>query len=304
MAAPRTEHADDRYAGLDAWPSGRILAAIAAAQRGAIDAVATVVPALAAAGEAIAERIRGGGRLVYAGAGSSGLLAKVDALELPGTYGIAEDRVPVLMAGGDASFVTLAIAAEDDAATAVEGVDCLGVDARDALLAVSASGRTPFAVAALRRARERGALTVGLASNAGAPLVAEADHGIVIATPPEVIAGSTRMNAGTAQKCALNMLSTLIGIRLGHGYDGLMVNVRADNEKLRGRAVGIVAKALGLALDRAGALLASTGGDIKAAILLGAGARDGAEAQEILESRGRDVRASLAALAERRGQAG
>jgi N-acetylmuramic acid 6-phosphate etherase len=304
MAASRTEHADDRYAGLDAWPSGKILAAIATAQRGAIDAVSMAIPALAAAGEAIAERLRGGGRLVYAGAGSSGLLAKVDALELPGTYGIPEDRVPVLMAGGDASFLTLVNAAEDDTASAVEGVDALAVDGRDALVAVSASGRTPYAVAALRRARERGALTVGLASNAGAPLVAEADHGIVIATPPEVIAGSTRMNAGTAQKCALNMLSTLIGIRLGHGYEGLMVNVRADNEKLRGRAVGIVGKALGVATDRAAALLALAEGDIKAAILIGAGARDEAEAQEILESRGRDVRASLAALAERRGQAG
>lgn len=302
MAGPRTEEASDRYRGIDTWTGVDVLAAIASAQREAIDAVAVAVPALAAAGEAIARKLQAGGRFVYAGAGSSGLLAQVDALELPGTYGIPADRVPVLMAGGDAAFFEIPNGAEDDGAAAEAAVDALGLDDGDALLAVSASGRTPFAVAAMRRAARRGALTIGMASNPGTPLLLEADHAVLLATPPEVIAGSTRMNAGTAQKCAMNMLSTLLGIRLGHAYDGLMVNVAADNEKLRGRAAGIVAKAAGVSADEGARLLAAAGGDIKAAILIGAGATDRAVAKDILTTHGGDVRASLARLSAKQGE--
>jgi N-acetylmuramic acid 6-phosphate etherase len=295
MTAPRTEQADERYTAIDTWSSEDVLSAIASAQREAIEAVAPAIAALARAGEAIAGRMRVGGRLVYVGAGSSGLLAKVDALELPGTYGIPADRVPVLMAGGPAALLEIPNGAEDDAAAGERDVEALGVDSGDCVLAVSASGRTPYAVAALLRAKALGALTVAIASNAGTPLLAEADHPVHLATPPEVVAGSTRMNAGTAQKCALNMLSTLIGIRLGHAYDGLMVNLRVENAKLRDRAVGIVGRAAGVDAGTAQAALDKTGGAVKTAILVAAGA-EVADASELIERCRGDVRAALGEL--------
>lgn len=301
MPLPRTEQPSERYRGIDTWAAADILAAIAAAQREAIEAVAAATGALAAAGEAAAARIRAGGRMIYAGAGSSGLLAQVDALELPGTYGIAAATVPVLLAGGRAALTEIPSGAEDDAAEADAAVDTIGAGAADVLVALSASGKTPYAVAALRRARARGALTIGIAGNEGTPLLTEADHPILLATPPEVIAGSTRMNAGTAQKCALNMLSTLIGLRLGHGHDGLMVNMRVENEKLRERAVAVVMRAAGVDAARAAAALRLTDNAIKPAILLCAGAAGPAAAQTILERCGGDVRRSLAALAAATG---
>ena len=276
MTSPRTEQADERYRGIDTWPSEDVLAAIAAAQSEAISAVAAAVPALAAAGEAIANGMRSGGRLVYVGAGSSGLLAQVDALELPGTYGIEADRVPVLIAGRPRGGCSRSRRERRTTRRRASAASRSSVSVRmDSVLALSASGRTPFAVAALRSAKARGALTIGMASNAGTPLLAEADHPVHLATPPEVIAGSTRMNAGTAQKCALNMLSTLIGIRLGHAYEGLMVNVRAENAKLRSRAAAIVAKAAGVGGKTAEASLARADGQVKAAILIAGGRRAG-----------------------------
>jgi N-acetylmuramic acid 6-phosphate etherase len=292
MTAPRTEQADERYRGIDTWSSQEVLSAIASAQREAIEAVVPAIAALARVGEAIAGRMRGGGRLVYVGAGSSGLLAKVDALELPDTYGIPADRVPVLMAGGPAALLEIPNGAEDDAAAGERDVEALGLDSRDCVLAVSASGGTPYTLAALLRAKALGALTVAIASNAGTPLLDEADHPIHIATPPEVVAGSTRMNAGTAQKCALNMLSTLVGIRLGHAYEGLMVNLRAENAKLRDRAVGIVGKAAGVDAAASQAALEKAGGAVKTAILIAAGAETAA-ASELIERCQGDVRAAL-----------
>jgi N-acetylmuramic acid 6-phosphate etherase len=299
MARPRTEEASDRYRDLETWSSAHILDAIVEAQRASIDAVGSAVPALVRAGEAVAERMRRGGRLVYAGAGSPGLMVQADALELPGTYGIAADCVPVLVAGGPQALHAIPSGAEDDAEAAAAGVDGLMVGPDDAVLSVSASGTTPFALGALRRGKARGALAIGMASNEGMPLLTEADIAILLPTPPEVIAGSTRMNAGTAQKCALNMLSTLVGIRLGHVHQGMMVNVRVENEKLRRRALGIIMRAAGV--DEAGATRAldRSGGEVKVAILLAGGVPDAAAAQAILARHGGEVRASLADLASR-----
>lgn len=297
MTTPRTEEASDRYRGLETWPDQAILEAIVAAQRASIDAVGAAVPSLAAAGEAVAARLRSGGRLVYGGAGSPALMAQSDALELPGTYGLRADQVPTLLAGGPASMHEIPSGAEDDAEEAAAGVDALGVGPKDALIAISASGTTPFAVSALRRAKARGALVIGMASNENAPLLVEADIAVLLATPPEVIAGSTRMNAGTAQKCALNMLSTLVGIRLGHVHDGMMVNLRVENEKLRRRALGIIMRAAGVGENQAARALAAADGGVKAAILIASGAADLAAANDILTSHAGEVRASLAALA-------
>lgn len=299
MTVQTTEEASERYRDIDAWSSTDIASAIAAAQREAVDAVAAVVPDLARAGDAIAERMLRGGRLVYAGAGSSGLLAQVDALELPGTYGIPASSVPVLLAGGREALFEIPSGAEDDGQEAMDAVDALAIGGDDVLLAISASGRTPYALAALRRGKAAGALTIGLASNPGTPLLVEAHHPILLATPPEVIAGSTRMNAGTAQKCALNMLSTLVGIRLGHVYQGMMVNLRADNAKLRGRAVGMVARACRMPEVEARVALDAVRGDIKAAIVLAAGAGSADHARALLAQTGGRVRDSLAALPDR-----
>ncbi|WP_395831119.1 N-acetylmuramic acid 6-phosphate etherase [Elstera sp.] len=295
MNLPTTEATQETYRGIDRWPSAQILSAIVAAQVQAVAAVEAAVPVLALAGDAVAERMRRGGRLIYAGAGSSGLMAQVDALELPGTYGISADRVPVLLAGGDAALLEIPSEAEDDGEAATAAVIGLAVGPLDTLIALSASGRTPYAVAALTAAKARGALTIGVACNGQTPLLEAADHAVLLATPPEVVAGSTRMNAGTAQKCALNMLSTLIGIRLGHVYDGLMVNLQADNLKLKGRAVRIVAQACAIDEARAGDLLARAEGEIKTAIVLN-GLADGtpADARARLAQHAGDIRAALA----------
>ena len=297
MSGPRTEEASDQYRDLDTLPGVDVLSLIAVAQREAIDAVANAVPDLVGAAEAIARRMRAGGRLVYAGAGSSGLLAQVDALELPGTYGIDPRQIVVLLAGGREALFDIPSGAEDDGDAAAREVVALGLTTADCLVAISASGSTPYVVSALRQARNAGAMTVGIASNPGTALLEHADHPVLLATPPEVIAGSTRMNAGTAQKCALNMLSTLVAIRLGHAFRGLMVNMKADNEKLRRRAVAVVIGAAGVSEATAREALERSHGSVKPAILLAAGARSLEEAEAFLKSRGGDVRDALASLA-------
>lgn len=301
MSVAATEEASEFYKGIDRWQSERILSAIVAAQTAAIAAISDAVPALALAGEAVADCMRRGGRLVYAGAGSSGLMAQVDALELPGTYGIEAESVPVLLAGGDDALLAIPSEAEDDVNEAEWSVERLKVGPSDCLLAVSASGRTPYALAALTAAKARGALTIGLACNANTPILEAADHAVLIATPPEVIAGSTRMNAGTAQKCALNMLSTLIGIRLGHVYDGMMVNVRPENDKLKRRAARMVAHTCGFSDEaQAAALLDRAGNDVKTAVILHRLPNGTvSDARALLAAHDGDLRSALEAVAAR-----
>jgi N-acetylmuramic acid 6-phosphate etherase len=301
MIVPVTEEAKDVYRGLDRWPTDRILSAIVAAQMQAIAAVGDAVPVLALAGERAADRMRQGGRLIYAGAGSSGLLAQVDALELPCTYGIEAEQVPVLLAGGDAALLAIPSEAEDDTDEALLSIERLNIGPLDTLVAISASGRTPYTLAALTAAKARGALTVGIACNADTPILQAADHAVLLATPPEVVAGSTRMNAGTAQKCALNMLSTLIGIRLGHVYDGMMVNLRAENDKLKGRATRMVAQACDLNEHAVANLLDRAGSDVKIAVILHSlPTGTVADARAMLEGHAGDVRSALEAIAERK----
>jgi len=298
MICAATEEAMDLYRGLDLWRSDSILSAIASAQCAAVAAVSPAVPALSDAGDRIAARLRAGGRMIYAGAGSSGLIAHLDALELPGTYGIAADRVPVLIAGGAAALLTIPSQAEDDVAAAQADVGRLDVGPHDALVAVAASGRTPYTLACLEAAKARGALAIGIACNADTPILTSADIAVLLATPSEVVAGSTRMNAGTAQKCALNMLSTLVGIRLGGVYDGLMVNLETGNAKLKARAVAIVAKACAIDTATAADLVDRAGADVKVAIVLQRlPGQDAAAARALLAAHDGNVRAALAAIA-------
>jgi N-acetylmuramic acid 6-phosphate etherase len=289
-AQPVTEQRHPRAQGLDALPGAEVLAVILDQQARSVAAVADALPQIDRAADLVAAALRGGGRLVYAGAGSSALMANADGLELHGTYGVDPARIRLLMAGGLPVDARMPGETEDDTAAALAGVADLGP--ADIVIAVTASGRTPFALAAAEGARARGAKVVAIVNNAGAPLFALADVAIHLATPPEVIAGSTRMGAGTAQKVALNMISTLAGIRLGQVHDGMMVGVVADNAKLRARATGMVAAIAGVGPEAARAALHTAGGEVKPAVLVALGETlDSARA--LLKDAGGNLRAAL-----------
>ncbi|WP_210577867.1 N-acetylmuramic acid 6-phosphate etherase [Streptomyces sp. GESEQ-4] len=258
-------------------------------------AVAAKLPQIAAAIDAVAERMARGGRLVYAGAGTAGRLGVLDASECPPTFNTDPSQVVGLIAGGPAAMVTSVEGAEDSAELARRDLDGLGLTALDTVVGVSASGRTPYAVGAVEHARQLGALTVGLACNADSALAAAADHGIEIVVGPELLTGSTRLKAGTAQKLVLNMLSTITMIRLGKTYGNLMVDVRASNEKLRARSRRIVALATGASDEEIEAALAATDGEVKNAILTILTGADGPTAARLLEESGGHLRAALAA---------
>lgn len=297
MAAKRTEALHEHAAGLDEQPPAAVLRHLADAQVEASRSVLPAIAAIAAAAEIVGATLAGGGRLAYAAAGSSGLMALADALELPGTYGIPRERIVVLFAGGAAALQDMAGAPEDDAAGAAREVADADLKPGDCLIAVSASGSTPYAVGALEEAVRRGVRTIAIANNEGSRLLELAAAPILLATPPEVIAGSTRMGAGTAQKIALNMLSTLAAIHLGHVHDGYMVNLHADNTKLRGRAARIVAAIAGCDEKTALAALEKTAGRVKPAVLVAAGAAGPDAAEELLEGTGRRLRPALSKLA-------
>ncbi|MER8487084.1 N-acetylmuramic acid 6-phosphate etherase [Mesorhizobium australicum] len=296
MAETRTEALHGNAEGLDIRAPEVILASLADAQVEAAKAVRNAIPSIARAAEIIAGCLSGGGKLAYAAAGSSGLMALADALELPGTFGIQRDRIAILIAGGDNALRTLAGGPEDDTEEATTAVANAGIGVGDCLIALSASGTTPYAVGAIEEGRRRGAATIGIANNRGSALLQQADTAILLETPPEVIAGSTRMGAGTAQKIALNMLSTLTAVHLGHVHDGYMVNLLADNMKLRDRAARIVAAVSGRGQEEAASLLEKSGGAVKTAILLAAGADSADAARKILERTGQKLRPALSAL--------
>ncbi|MEV1079444.1 N-acetylmuramic acid 6-phosphate etherase [Streptomyces sp. NPDC050211] len=258
-------------------------------------AVAAKLPQIAAAIDAVAARMARGGRLVYAGAGTAGRLGVLDASECPPTFNTDPAQVVGLIAGGPEAMVTSVEGAEDSAELARRDLDRLGLTALDTVVGVSASGRTPYAVGAVEHARQLGALTVGLACNADSALAAAADHGIEIVVGPELVTGSTRLKAGTAQKLVLNMLSTITMIRLGKTYGNLMVDVRASNEKLRARSRRIVALATGASDEEIEAALAATDGEVKNAILTILTGVDGPTAARLLEESGGHLRAALAA---------
>lgn len=258
-------------------------------------AVAARLPEIAAAIDDIAARMAGGGRLIYAGAGTAGRLGVLDASECPPTFNTDPAQVVGLIAGGPSAMVTSVEGAEDSRELAAGDLDALELTADDTVVGISASGRTPYAIGAVEHARARGALTVGLSCNADSALAAAADHGIEIVVGPELLTGSTRLKAGTAQKLVLNMLSTITMIRLGKTYGNLMVDVRASNDKLRARSRRIVALATGATDEEIETALAATDGEVKNAILTILGGVDGPTAARLLEENGGHLRAALAA---------
>jgi N-acetylmuramic acid 6-phosphate etherase len=292
-----TETVDPRYTDVDRWPTLSVVETMLEGQLAAIAALKDQTGAIAAAAEAAALRMHRGGRLVYAGAGTSGRLAVQDGVELTPTYNWPSDRLVFLVAGGMGALMRSVEGAEDNVETARDEVAAAEVGPNDVLIAVAASGRTPYAVAALEAARGRGALTIAIANNPGTPLLAAADHPIVADTGAEIVAGSTRMKAGTAQKAALNMLSTAIMLRCGLVHRGLMVNMRISNEKLAQRARRMVATLAGIDEARAADALELAGNDLRRAVLIARGVSP-QEATERLASASGDLGDALASLGQ------
>jgi N-acetylmuramic acid 6-phosphate etherase len=258
-------------------------------------AVATAAPAIAAAIDAIAQRMAGGGRLVYVGAGTAGRVGMLDAVECPPTFNSAPGQVVALLAGGDSAFLGAAERAEDNVETAPAQLTALAIGPEDSVVGIAASGRTPYVLAGMAYARSIGALTVGVSCNPHSQLSDVVDHPIEVVVGPEFIAGSTRLKAGTAQKLVLNMISTITMVRLGKTLGNLMVDVQATNEKLRARAIRIIAQASGVDETAAAAALAAAEGDTRIAIVaLGRGI-DSAEARRHLDANGGDLRRALGA---------
>ena len=296
MAGPATEDRNPLFADLDLWPTDQAVAAMAREQAAAAAAVEPEAEAIAAAADAAAARLAdGSGRLVHVGAGTSGRLAVQDGVELGPTYDWPESRWAFALAGGAEALLTSVEGAEDDEGAGEAAMRGLGLGTADVVIGVAASGRTPFTVAAVRAAAAAGALTVGIAGNAGTPLLAAAAHPILIETGAEVLAGSTRMKAGTAQKIALNLLSTAIMLRLGRIHAGLMVAMRATNRKLRIRATAMVGEIAGVGAAEAQAALERAAGDIRTAVLLAKGL-DQAAAEDALRAADGNLRSALAAL--------
>jgi N-acetylmuramic acid 6-phosphate etherase len=263
-----TERVSPRYSDIDLWEPGDILDALIESQMAAVAAVRPVLPAIEQAAAAMHARLAGNGRIIYAGAGTSGRLAVQDGAELIPTFNWPQDRLLLLMAGGKDALLRSAEGAEDEIDQATRLIRQHAVGPADILIAVAASGTTPFTLACLREAKRSGALAIGIANNRSTPLLSEADCSIWLDTGPEPVAGSTRMKAGTAQRVALNLLSTLAMIRLGRVHKGLMVDMQAINAKLVGRSENILRRLSGRNSDDVRAALRAANGNVKTAMLI------------------------------------
>jgi N-acetylmuramic acid 6-phosphate etherase len=266
-----TERISPRFVDLDSWSTNDMIEAMYDGQLAACAAVRPALPAINAAVDDAVPALKRGGRLVYVGAGTSGRIAIQDGAELRPTYDWPTDRLVFVMAGGIQAVLQSVEGAEDDEAKGAEAIADAEINQNDVVIAVAASGTTPFTIGALRSAGARGALTIAVANNRGAPLFEMARHHILIETGTEVLAGSTRMQAGTAQKIVLNLFSTAVMVRLGRVYRGLMVSMRASNAKLLRRAEVIVSQIAGCGKNEAAKFVELAEGDVKIAVLLGLG---------------------------------
>lgn len=288
-----TEAPNPRTAALDSMPVAELLRVMNSEDAGVAPAVAQAIPEIVRAVQLIVAARRHGGRLVYVGAGTSGRLGVLDAVECPPTFGTAPGEVVGIIAGGPSAFVRAVEGAEDDPARAAEELAGLELTAADVVVALAASGRTPYAIGALAHARACGAATVAISCNRAAELTAHADIGIEIDTGPEVLTGSTRLKAGTAQKMVCNMLSTAAMVQSGKVYGNLMVDVHPSNAKLVDRARRIVTEATGVDPDTAAGLLTAADGHAKTAIIMGLAGVDAATARRLLDKSDGFVRAAL-----------
>ncbi len=294
MHLRQTEQQHDRAAGIDALEGTQILDILLEGQIDAVNAVRSAISSINHASELMADTISKGGSLIYAAAGSSGLMGLADGLELPGTFSIEKQAIKVLLAGGQASLTDLTGDSEDDHQAAKR--DAVDITARDCVIAISASGNTAYAIAVVEVAQKAGANVIGISNTPDTPILSKADVAIYLPTPAEIIAGSTRLGAGSAQKVTLNMMSTLMGIRLGHVYDGYMVNLFADNTKLFERASRIVSNIGNCTTEIASAYLKQSAGSVKLASLLALGANDLNAAKQMMENAGQNLRLAISEL--------
>jgi N-acetylmuramic acid 6-phosphate etherase len=296
-----TEEVDPRFADLDGWSLASAMEAMWEGQLAAVAAIGHALPAITAATELARAALRDSGRIVYVGAGTSGRVAVQDGAELTPTFAWPKERVSFIVAGGDSALATSIEGAEDNIEDAIHQIDAARLTPQDVLIAVSASGTTPFTVAALQRAEASGAVTIGVANNAGTALLTSAKCPVLIETGRELIAGSTRMKAGTAQKAVLNLISSGIMLRLGRVYRGMMVNMQATNAKLKRRAEAMVAQIANCDQAQAARVLDQADGDIKTAVLLALGS-DKAEAETILKRYDGNLRRVFTELSDDRIQ--
>jgi N-acetylmuramic acid 6-phosphate etherase len=262
-----TEERNPLTKDIDTLPTFDMLTLINAEDQKVALAVRDELPKIAAAVDSITARMQRSGRLIYIGAGTSGRLGVLDASECPPTFGISPELVVGLIAGGPAALTDAVEGAEDDREGGAREITELDGNENDSVIGVAASGRTPYAIGGLQEAKKRGALTISITCNHPSPLGELAEISITLVVGPEVVSGSTRLKAGTAQKMALNMISTAVMIRLGKTYSNLMVDVQPTNVKLRQRARRIVVEATGLDLQRAGDILSACNGEVKTAIV-------------------------------------
>lgn len=293
-----TERSSPRYSSIDVWDAEDIAETIVESQFAAVAAVYAVRKQIASAAVAMQARLEDRGRLIYAGAGTSGRLAVQDGAELAPTFGWPDDRLLLIIAGGEEALLRSVEGAEDDAEGGTRLIAQHAVTAQDVLIAVAASGATRFTLACLREAKRCGALTLGIANNGASPILDEADHPIFLDTGSEPIAGSTRLKAGTAQKVALNTLSTLLMTLLGKVYRGLMVDVRAVNEKLVKRSEDMLIQLTGRSRDDVRNALSRANGSVKIAVILLHGC-DLESAKQLLSA----ARGRLGAALDRLGNA-
>jgi len=284
-----TEAGSDPHAGYESRPTSDLVSLMNAEDSTVPLAVAAAIPAIADAIDAIADRLRAGGRLVYVGAGSSGLIAALDASECEATFSTPRGVVVALVAGGTAAAPLVKAAAEDDREAGGRELGVVDIRPEDAVVGVSASGSTPYVVGALEAATAAGALTACVVCAPGSTLGSVVDHEIVVVVGPEFIAGSTRLKAGTAQKLVLNAISTITMIRLGKTYGNLMVDVVAANEKLVERVRRIVAAATGARPEEIDEALAAADGDARVAIVSLVAGVDAAAARSRLTASGRSI---------------
>jgi N-acetylmuramic acid 6-phosphate etherase len=278
----QTEQTNPHTQDIDRISTLEIVERINAEDRTVADVVAHALPNIAQAVDAIVERLRMGGRLFYVGAGTSGRLGVIDAVECVPTYGTPPELVQGVIAGGDAAVMHSIEGVEDDAEAGMRDLIARGLTSLDVVVGIAASGRTPYVLGALVYAHKHGAVTIGISNNAPSKLLDAADIKIALVTGPEVIAGSTRMKAGTAQKMTLNMLSTATMVRLGKVYHNLMVDVQVKNEKLLHRAQRLVAQVAEVEPERAEDLLAAANNDVKVAIVMGKRGVTSKEARALL----------------------
>jgi N-acetylmuramic acid 6-phosphate etherase len=278
---------------LDALPAADLLRVINAADAQVPAAVAREIPSIARAVEAIAAALERGGRLFYIGAGTSGRLGVLDAAECPPTFGVPPELVQGVIAGGQRALTRAVEGAEDDLEAGARDLLAAGFGAPDALVGISASGRTPYVLGAVAQARQLGAVTCGISCTPGSELSAAVEYSIQALAGPEILTGSTRMRAGTATKLVLNMISTAVMVKLGHVYGNLMVNLQPGSEKLRHRARRIVARAAGVDPRRAAELLDQAGGHVRTAIIMEVRGVSRQEAERRLAQSGGRIREAL-----------